>query len=38
MVNYEQVVEPFRLTDRISGREMLIGSACAKAYGWKAEI
>lgn len=37
VVNYEQAVEPFRLTDRISASEraMLMGGACAKAYGWK---
>jgi len=36
VVNYEQAVEPFRLTDRISASEkaMLMGGACAKAYGW----
>jgi predicted TIM-barrel fold metal-dependent hydrolase len=36
LVNYEQAVEPFRLTDRLSDseREMLMGGACAKAYGW----
>jgi L-fuconolactonase len=34
--NYEQAVEPFRLTDRLSASEraMLMGGACAKAYGW----
>ena len=34
--NYEQAVEPFRLTDRISASEraMLMGGATAKAYGW----
>lgn len=37
VVNYEQAVEPFRLTDRLSASEraMLMGGACAKAYGWK---
>ena len=32
----EQAVEPFRLTDRLSNSEraMLMGGACAKAYGW----
>ncbi|MBX3650067.1 MAG: amidohydrolase family protein [Burkholderiales bacterium] len=37
VVNYEQAVEPFRLTDRISASEraMLMGGACAKVYGWK---
>src|SRR5919109_573809 len=36
VVNYEQAVEPFRLTDRLSDSEraMLMGDACAKAYGW----
>jgi len=36
VVNYEQAVEPFRLTDRLSETEraMLMGGACAKAYGW----
>ena len=36
VVNYEQAVEPFRLTDRLteSERAMLMGGACAKAYGW----
>jgi len=36
VVNFEQAVEPFRLTDRItdSERAMLMGGACAKAYGW----
>jgi len=35
VVNYEQAVEPFRLTDRLSKDEkaMLMGGACAKAYG-----
>jgi predicted TIM-barrel fold metal-dependent hydrolase len=34
--NYEQAVEPFRRTDRLSDSEraMLMGGACAKAYGW----
>ena len=32
----EQAVEPFRQTDRLSDgeRAMLMGGACAKAYGW----
>jgi hypothetical protein len=32
----EQAVEPFRLTDRLSDieRAILMGGACAKAYGW----
>jgi predicted TIM-barrel fold metal-dependent hydrolase len=36
VVNYENAVEPFRLTDRLSDsdREVLMGGACAKAYGW----
>jgi L-fuconolactonase len=36
VVNYEQAVEPFRQTDRLSDSEraMLMGDACAKAYGW----
>ena len=34
--NYEQAVEPFLKTDRLteSERAMLMGGACAKAYGW----
>ncbi len=36
VVNYEQAVEPFRMTDRLSASEraMLMGGATAKAYGW----
>lgn len=36
VVNFEQAVEPFRLTDRLSDSEraMLMGGACAKAYNW----
>ncbi len=36
VVNYEQAVEPFRLTDRLSAsdRAMLMGGACAKVFGW----
>jgi predicted TIM-barrel fold metal-dependent hydrolase len=36
VVNYEQAVEAFRLTDRLNKDEkaMLMGGACAKAYGW----
>jgi predicted TIM-barrel fold metal-dependent hydrolase len=36
IVNYEQAVNAFRLTDRLSASEraMLMGGACAKAYGW----
>ena len=39
VVNYEQAVEPFRLTDRLSDsdRAMLMGGACAKIYGWTPE-
>ena len=35
-LNYEQGVEPFLRTDRLSDSEraMLMGGACAKAYGW----
>jgi L-fuconolactonase len=34
--SYEQAVEPFLKTDRLSESEraMLMGGACAKAYGW----
>jgi L-fuconolactonase len=34
--NYEQAVEPFKMTDRLtaSERAMLMGGATAKAYGW----
>jgi predicted TIM-barrel fold metal-dependent hydrolase len=36
VVNYEQAVESFRQTDRLSASEraVLMGGACAKAYGW----
>jgi L-fuconolactonase len=36
VVNYEQAVEPFRKTDRLTDTEraMLMGGACAKAYRW----
>src|SRR5215471_15743822 len=36
VVNYEQGVEPFLKTDRLSDTERatLMGGACAKAYGW----
>ena len=36
VVNYEQAVTPFLQTDRLSGTEraMLMGGACARAYGW----
>ena len=36
VVNYEQAVKPFLETNRLSESEraMLMGGACAKAYGW----
>ena len=36
VVNYKDAVEPFRQTERLSESEraMLMGGACAKAYGW----
>ncbi len=36
VVNYEQAVTPFRMTERLSESEraMLMGGACARAYGW----
>jgi len=36
VVNYEQAVEPFRLTNRLteSERATLMGEACAQVYGW----
>jgi L-fuconolactonase len=36
VVNYEQAIEPFLETDRLSDSEraMLMGDACAKAYRW----
>jgi predicted TIM-barrel fold metal-dependent hydrolase len=36
VVNYEQAVEPFLRTNRLteSERAMLMGGACAKAYSW----
>jgi predicted TIM-barrel fold metal-dependent hydrolase len=36
VLNYAQGVEPFLKTDRLSASEraMLMGGACAKAYGW----
>ena len=36
VVSYEQAVEPFLRTDRLSDSEraMLMGGACAKVYGW----
>lgn len=35
-VNYKQAVQPFLDTDKLSDSEraMLMGGACAKAYGW----
>jgi hypothetical protein len=40
VVNYEQAIEPFLTTDRLSGAEraMLMGGACAKAYGWSPTV
>jgi L-fuconolactonase len=40
VVNYEQAVEPFFTTDRLSDTEraMLMGGACAKAYGWSPKV
>lgn len=40
VVNYEQAMEPFRLTQRLSDSEraMLMGAACAKAYGWSPSV
>lgn len=37
VVNYDQAVKPFLETNRLSDSEraMLMGGACAKAYGWK---
>jgi predicted TIM-barrel fold metal-dependent hydrolase len=36
VVNFEQAVEPFRQTKRLTDteRSMLMGGACAKVYGW----
>ena len=36
VVNYEQAVKPFLMTDRLndSERAILMGGACAKAYRW----
>jgi L-fuconolactonase len=36
VVNYQQAVTPFLETDRLTATEraMLMGGACAKAYGW----
>jgi L-fuconolactonase len=40
VVNYEQAVEPFLKTDRLSDSEraMLMDGACAKAYRWSPKI
>ncbi len=40
VVQYEQAVEPFRQTDRLSASEraMLMGGACAKAYRWEPKV
>lgn len=40
VVNYEQAVEAFRTTDRLSESEraMLMGGACAKVYGWSPKV
>ena len=40
VVNYEQAVEPFRLTDRLteSERAMLMGDACARVYDWSPDV
>jgi len=40
VLNYEQGVEPFRQTNRLSDSEraMLMGGACAKAYGWSPKV
>ncbi|MDE2517491.1 MAG: amidohydrolase family protein [Rhodospirillales bacterium] len=37
VVNYEQAVRPFVLTDRLNEAERatLMGGACAKTYGWE---
>ena len=37
VVNYEEAVEPFRTTQRLSDSEraMLMGGACARAYRWQ---
>lgn len=36
VVNFQQAVQPFLNTDRLSASEraMLMGGACSKAYGW----
>ena len=40
VVNYEQAVKPFLETKRLSPSEraMLMGGACAKAYGWSPKL
>ncbi len=40
VLNYEQGVEPFRQTQNFSDSEraMLMGGACAKAYGWAPKV
>lgn len=40
VVNYENAVEPFRQTDRLTADEkaMLMGGACAKAYRWSPKL
>jgi L-fuconolactonase len=40
VVNFEQAVKPFLETKRLSDSEraMLMGGACAKAYGWKPKL
>jgi predicted TIM-barrel fold metal-dependent hydrolase len=40
VVNYEQAVEPFRLTDRLteSERTTLMGGACARVYDWAPDV
>ncbi len=40
VVNFEQAVEPFRLTDRLtdSERATLMGGACARVYDWSPDI
>ncbi|MDP1840219.1 MAG: amidohydrolase family protein [Reyranella sp.] len=40
VVNYEQAVTPFLETKRLSSSEraMLMGGACAKAYGWSPAV
>jgi L-fuconolactonase len=40
VVNYQQAVKPFLETKRLteSERAMLMGGACAKAYGWSPKV